>query len=269
MPFKKVITYSSDASSWRYLRALVQFGKETARFDFKETGNEETDKKNTEWIGTTMRIDNDKLPPNYQNIKPGTVVEDVYVLVDTKERKVISLNPWEGTFDAICYELGSKQGRDDNNRPTFDLLGMEETGYNKDVRKFYAAYEILEDPEYAGIFKGAKPRYHLQMQLVNDGNGMAGADGGAYYKGKQTRTGQFLEWTATHEVDQDMEWPADGNPLPELETRILALNKPVRIHIEKGWISRVSRARGAAVRVVPEDEPTEKPGAADPMFGTA
>ncbi len=268
MPFKKVITYNSDNSSWRYLRALVMFGKETARFDFKETGDEKADSKNAEWIGQSMRIDNDKLPATFQNIKPGTVVDDVYVLVDTKNKKAISINPWEGTFDAICYELGStKTGRDENNRPMFDLLSMEETGYNKDIRKFWAAYEILDDPEFAGIFKGAKPRYHLQMALVDDGHGMAGADGGAYYKGKMTKTGQFLEWTATHEIDQDMEWPADGNPLPELETRILALNKPVRIHVERGWISRISKARGASVRVVAEEEPTEKPGVKDPTFG--
>lgn len=269
MPFKSVKTYSNDTSTWRSLRALVQFGKETARFDFKPTGNDEVDAKNAEFIGQSMRVDNDKLPVNFQNIKPGTIVEDVMTLIDTKEKKAISINPWEGTFDAICYELGSsKAGRDENNQPLFDFLSKEETGWNKDVRKFYAAYEILDDPEFAGIFKGCKPRYHLHHNWVDDGHGMAGSDGGAYWKGKLTKTGQLLEWCAAHEVDQDMEWPADGNCLPEMEHRILAVNKPVRIHIENGWISRVSKARGAAVRVVAEDEPTEKPGTTDSTFGT-
>lgn len=273
MPFKTVKTFNADTSTWFSLHALVQFGKETARFDFKElpdTGDPAKDAKNAQWVGQSMRIDNDKLPSNFQNIKPGTIVEDVMALIDTKEKKAISINPWEGTFDAICFELGStKAGRDENNRPLFDYLPKEETKWNRDVRKFWAGYEITDDPEYAQIFKGCKPRYHLQMALVDDGHGMAGSDGNAYYKGKLTQTGKFLDWTNTHEIDQDMEWPADGNPLPELETRILALNKPVRIHIVNGWIARVSKARGAAVRVVAEDEPEEKPGTTDTTFGTA
>lgn len=270
MAFKTVKTYSSDTSTWRSLRALVQFGKETARFDFKATGNDDADAKNVEWIGQSMRIDNDKLPENFKNVKPGTIVEDVMALIDTKDRKAISINPWEGTFDAICYELGSsKAGRDENNRPLFDFVPKEEKGWTRDVRKFFAAYEIQEDPEFGGLFKGCKPRYHLHMALVDDGHGMAGSDGNAYYKGKQTQTGRFLDWTATHEIDQDMEWPADGNPLPELEARILALSKPVRIIIQNGWIARVAKARGAAVRVVAEEEPAEKPGVTDETFGEA
>lgn len=269
MPFKTVKT-AGDTSSWYSLLALVQFGKETARFDFKEfeTGNDKKDEKNQQWFGQSMRIDNDNLPPTFQNVKPGTIIEQVFVLIDTKNKKAISINPWEGTFDAICYELGStKTGRDDNNRPQPDLLTKEETGWNKDVMNFWAAYEILEDPEFGGIFKGAKPRYHLRLALVDDGNGMAGADGSSYYKGKMTKTGQFLEWTQAHEIDQDMAWPEDGNPLPELETRVLANSKPIRIHIANGWIGKVSKARGAAVRVVEEEEPTDKPGESDPTFG--
>ncbi len=272
MPFKTVRT-AGDTSSWFSLRAMVQFGKETARFDFKDfdAGSDKKNAKNAQWFGQSMRVDNDKLPPTFQNIKPGTIVDDVMVLIDTKERKAISINPWQGTFDALCYELGStKSGRDENNRPQFDYLPKEETGWNRDVRQFWAAYEILEDTEFDGIFKGCKPRFHMNMALVDDGHGMAGSDGAAYYKGKITKTGQFLEWTAAHEIDGDMEWPADGNPLPELEQRILEKNKPVRIHIENGWIARASKARGSSVRVVSEEEPAEteqKPGASDSTFG--
>lgn len=268
MPFKTVKNSNNDTKSWRSLHALVMFGKETARFDIKPSGNDDVDKKNQEYIGQSYRIDNDKLPPTFQNLKPGTLVEDVYVLMDMKNNKAISINPWEGVFDAIAYELGSsKTGRDDNNRPQPDLLSAEETGYNKDIYKFWCAYEIQDDPEFAGIFKGAKPRYHMNLALVDDGHGMAGSDGPAFYKGRQTRTGQFLEWTSVHGIDEDMEWPVDDNPLPELENRLLAKSTPVRIHIEKGWISRVSKARGAAVRVVEDEEPAEKPGLTDPTFG--
>lgn len=265
MPFKNIKT-QGDTSSWRSLHALVMFGKETARFDIKPSGNEDTDDKNQEFIGQSIKTDKGDLPENFQGMKPGTVVEDVYVLMDTKTKKVIAINPWEGTFDILCYELGSSAGRDDAGMPLFDFQPAEENKWGKDVKKFYASYEILEDTEFQGIFKGCRPRYHLQHLFMDDGHGMAAIEGQAYWKGKRTNAGKLLEWTTVHEIDEDMPFPPDGNCLPELERRLLALNKPVRGRFDKGWIVDVSKSRGSAVRVVPEEE-VEKPGESDPVFG--
>lgn len=271
MPFKSVKTSGDSADKFNLL-ALVQFGKETARFDFKQftTNDEKKDARNAQWFGQSIRIDNENLPQIYQNIKPGTIVDQVFVYLDVKTKKVIAINPWEGTFEAICYELGSTNaGRDEQNRPLFDYVPKEESGYNNDTRKFFAAYEITGDTEFAGIFKGCKPRYHLQHKWVEAQDGLAGVEGNAYYKGKQTQTGKLVEWCEAHEVDQDMQWPADGNCLPEIEQRILSVNKPVRLTIDKGWITKVSKARGAAVRVVEEEEPATQPGLTDSTFGNA
>ncbi len=270
MPFKTVKT-KSDRSGWRNLHALVMFGKETARFDIKPENDEDKDRANQQFIGTSIRVDNDNLPQMFQNIKPGTVVDDVYVLMDTVNAKAIAINPWNGTYDAICYELGSNVGRTEDNRPQFEYIPPEDkrNRYQKeDLKKFFAAYEILEDTEYAGIFKGAKPRYHLQHNFVDDGNGMVAISEPLFWKGRRTNSGKLMDWTIAHEIDSDMEYPADGNCLPEEESRILQLNKPVRIHIQNGWIADVSKARGASIRVVPEEEtPADKPGEKDPTFG--
>ncbi len=269
MPFKTVKT-KSDRSGWRNVHALVMFGKETARFDIKPENDENKDRKNQDIIGTSIRVDNDNLPPTFQNIKPGTVVDDVYVLMDITNRKAISINPWNGVYEAVCYELGSNQGRTEDNRPQFEYVPPEDprnTYHKEDLRKFYAAYEILEDTEYGGLFKGAKPRYHMQHVFTNDGHGMVAIEEPLFWRGRRTNSGKLMEWTVAHEIDQDMEWPEDGNCLPETEQRILQLNKPVRIHITNGWISDVSKARGASIRVVPEEETTEKPGVKDPDFG--
>ncbi len=268
MPYKTVKT-KSDRSAWHNFHALVMFGKETARFDIKPENDETKDENNAEFIGTSIRVDNENLPQTFQNVKPGTVVDDVYVLMDTGQtKKAVAINPWNGVYDAICFELGSAEGRTEDNLPQFEFIPAEDkrSKFHKDLRKFFAAYEILEDTEYAGMFKGAKPRYHLQHEFIDDGNGMVAIKEPLFWKGRRTNSGKLMDWVTAHEIDQDMEWPDNGDCLPEHEQRILQKNKPVRIHIQNGWITDVSKARGASIRVVPE-ETEQKPGTADPVFG--
>lgn len=266
MPFKSgKPNYDNSNSRWAYKRSSIQVGAEAVRITvLDDNGNPTED---------SIKVNIEDMPIKPRMPAKGTFIPNCVVFAEWNKPKVVAVNPWEGRFEAIAYDLGPKS--DDGDFPVYTVEEMQGDNGTYVRKKFWCAYEIQKDLEFDGLWVGSTPRYHLQHRVQKSEDGMVELDGNAANP-NSTRIRQFANWTAAQQIDQDMQWPEDGNALPEFLRRLKANSKPVTITIDKGFIQTVSRIYGAPVAVAADlDEPAEKkeesrydhPGLDDPDFG--
>lgn len=257
MPIKPSLPdYSKDGSGWVYARCSILVGQETVRLNF-------LDKIEADGLAESVKVNLEDLPNVPTLPKAGTLIAEVQVLFDPKKKKVISINPFSGRFNAKATELGPKD--QDKVTPVFRVKPKAFDNGNDDI-VFWCEYVITADPDNNGLFVGCKPRFHLKYKFFNQ-DGMVSIEGNPE-NSKATRVRQLLEWGNAHGIfDVDMAWPGSGNVLPGLQYRLQVENtQEVQIELDGGYINKVRPVRGSLVSVV-EEVKSDAPAMQDPDFG--
>jgi len=188
--------------------------------------------------------------PKVPKIQPET--EDVYNVVLSPDGETVEkIGPVEGHYMARLVDFGRPEEDAD---PTPQLIEKQNAdGKPYSYEQFTADFEIVK-----GKFKGVKIRHWLRYLFLENPNqpGFAGWKGNPDNPNAKhlPRLVEFCDKCGM--VDEDLEWPEDGNVLPELLRRGIKANRTVDLTIKGGFVSDILKADYEE-----EDEPAPKKAA--------
>lgn len=207
---------SRVAQSKIYGLATVKVGKTSARITFEESGD-------------SFKFALDDLPSK-PKLTPDS--EETYMVVLTPEKDgVEKIGPAEGHFQAKCIDFARPE---DGADPVPVEVEKEFKGKKVVQVRFTAIFQIL-----TGKYKGLEVPHFLQYKFAEDEDHTAMWDGDPDNP-KAIHLPRLVEFCEkTGAVDSPIEWPEDGNILPELLKRIQKKGRTVDLVIKKGYIDSV------------------------------
>lgn len=230
---------SKTAQPKQYGLATVKVGKNSAKITFEESGE-------------SYKFSLDDIPSRPKLLPES---EDTYMVVLTPDKDgVEKIGPAEGHFQAHCVDMARPEEDAD---PVPVEVEREFKGKTVIQVKFTPIFEIL-----TGKYKGLQIPHFLQYKFAED------EDGNAMWDGDPTnpkavhlpRLVEFCEKTGC--VESPIEWPEDGNILPELLSRIQKKDRTVDLVIKKGYIDSILASdyedADEDVEEVDEDEDVEE-----------
>lgn len=169
--------------------------------------------------------------------------DEILVVTSEEDKGVTQFSPYEGQFKCQFVELGHPNGA---GTPAIWTESEPKSWSDKNGTKTYttldfrAYYKIM--PEQA--FEGVVLVHFLRYMFTVDSNNKAATSFELLSpsRAKKSSNGQKLLdcMIAGGAFDKAIDWPEDGNILPELERRLQQNNKPVMITVKDGWITDVS-----------------------------
>lgn len=217
--------------------ATIKTGKDKARITFQDDNTQFDNGKNVK----TFALDD---LPRVPKLNPESE-DDYFVVLNSDGDEVEVISPVEGVFQAQCVDL-SRPNEDDDPAP-FEVTPKKE-GWASYLA-FLAFFEITN-----GTFKKIKIPYflHYKFSESKEDEGFAAWMGDPENR-KATRLHQLIEFCEKLDLVSDaIEWPEDGNILPELLNRILKNKKIVKIVVKNGYIDSLMTAHPI------NDEPNEE-----------
>lgn len=211
-----------------YGLATVKVGKQAAKVTFLEGGK-------------SFKFSLDDLPPIP---KLPTESEDTYMVVLNPDGDMVDkIGPAEGHFTAVFEDFTrSEDGAEPAPQEKTSTYNGKETTY----LRFTALFKIV-----SGRYKGVVVPHFLRYKFAEGDNGETIWDGDPSNP-KAIHLPRLVEFCEKlGAVDEPIEWPSDGNILPELLRRIKAANRKVDLVIKKGYIDSVLASDY-------EDEPVKK-----------
>lgn len=186
-------------------------------------------------------FDMDKVPVP---LVPG--FDEILVVTADEENGVTQFSPYEGQFKCQFVEFSRPNG--ENTPPIWKESEPKswtdkKTGKTKTYTSldFRAYYKISTNKFFKDVVLVHFLRY---MFLKNEANGKAAVsfELTSPSRAKQSSHGQKLLdcMIAGGAFDSEIDWPEDGNILPELERRLQQKNVTVMITVKDGWISDIS-----------------------------
>lgn len=175
--------------------------------------------------------------PKVPHIAPDSGVHEFNIVLSPEKDTVEKLGPVEGHYLACLVDfVRSEEGAD----PTPMLIEKEDKdGKPYSYEQFMADFEVVKGP-----FKGVLIRHWLRYKFVEDPDnpGFAGWDGDPSNPNAKhlPRLVDFCEKIGA--TDEPIEWPEDGNVLPEILRRGLKARKVVDLTVKKGFISDILAA---------------------------
>lgn len=169
---------------------------------------------------------------------------DETLVVTADEDGSIVFAPFNGTYK--CTFEGFWKPNGENTPPiwkesepkTWNAKGKSKTYTTLDFRAYY---KIAVNPFFKGVILTDFLRY---MFAKNEANGMAAFtfEMVSPTRAKQSPQGQKLldSLGSGGALDEQIEWPEDGNILPELERRMLKANKMVILTVKDGWVTDIT-----------------------------
>lgn len=224
--------------------AVVKCGKEFARIEFVGKDRQGNDLL---WDNgeTTKKFRSEELPDTFV-FEPNTEGE-YYVCTSYDKTAVFAIGPWEGTFSAKVKDF-SRPEKDADPAPFL------QEGVDKRTKKPYSGlwFKVFwvvtdEDSEFDGVILPQKHVYQSETSGVEEDEDT----GQARWRGQsdspkavwQPRLEKFLE--AHDAVNKEINWPEDGNILPEILRRVKSA--PVKVHrvkVEKGEVVGFADTKG-------------------------
>lgn len=190
--------------------------------------------------------------PKFPKLSEGE--KDYFVVLNGDADSVDSIGPVEGVFPAKF--VGFNLGRADEDK---DPAPFEKDSKNEKWPSYLAMLAFFEIQ--SGPFKRVRIPYflHYKFEESSSDAGMAAWKGDPENR-KATRLHQLIEFCEKLGLtDEPIEWPDDGNILPELQERGLDDPKTVRIVVKNGYMDSILSSDGDE-----EEEEEEKPKAKAP-----
>lgn len=225
MAGKNALGFGGSANStWKKGEALFKFVEDKGRVKIKLDG-------------TVYVIKENMLPDIPEKISEK---EEYFVELRLDEdgeevEEVVSIRPvqWMG-LKMKCVDFT----RNESEEPAPYEKTATYNGKEVTYQAFTAFMECLD-----GEFKGVKFPYWMHYKFENDGTGMARWAGNIENK-KATRLRQCVEFfVMMGAVEEPIEWPDDGNILPELLARIKAAGVVVETAGKEGYITEMIPAK--------------------------
>lgn len=279
MSYNKSAASGEQESSFEYLRAKIVTGKGAGRVYFLDKMEEGFDGQGQPvQVYRSYKFDFADLP-DFPKLPEDAVIEECQVVYDNKNDKIIGIGPYNGSFRGKAIDLGPKTP--DGSAPMSRIQNKPDKKHPgksyKDVN-FWAIYQVTDKEIDGGLWLGAKGFCFLKDKFYNRGDGFVDIIGDS--EKANTHATKLREWGDQHHLwEEDIQWPADGNVLPELLRRLQERGDEVLLIFKKGMINEVQAIRtGGVVRqvavfkdddIVPVATPAlpTKAGQADDTFG--
>lgn len=258
-----------QGSGFQYLHAKLVVGKGAGRAYFLDQMEEGFDAAgNKVDVYRSIKFNLEDLP-KFPQLPADTTIPECQVVLD-KDDKIVAIGPYNGSYKGKAIDLGPKTP--DGSKP------MSRTKMKNDKNKpgkqypdssFWCIYQITDHETDGGLFLGSTPYMFLKDKFYQrEDDGMTGV------KGDQERTNthatRLMDWGEVHHLwNDDIEWPADGNVLPELLRRLQASGEEVLLIFRKGMVNEVQPVRAGIVRSVAtfvdtDEEPVAAPKVSEP-----
>ena len=165
--------------------------------------------------------------PDVPTFGSGEEAEDFFVVINADKTEIESIGPVQGIFRARCVDFSRPDGEDSDPAPyeKSGSDGKKEWSY----MAFNAFFQITKDR-----FKGVRIPKFFHYKFKDNGKSYAKWDGSLESKNAKWLP-VLVEFCEVMEiVNEPIEWPDDGNVLPELLRRLLANKKEVDIVVKNG-----------------------------------
>lgn len=272
MSYSKNNNNSDGGSGFEYLRAKLQVGKNAGRVYFLDQMEEGFDGAgNKVDVFRSQKFNTEDLP-KLPALPQDITIPECQVVLDP-EGNIVGIGPWNGSFKAKVFDFGPKTP--DGSKPMSrikDKPNKQKPGTTyKDVM-FWCIWQITDHGVDDGLWLGATPYQFLKDKFFKREDGMTDIMGDPA-KGN-THAARLREWgDALHLWDDDIEYPADGNVLPELLRRAKERGDELVIVVKNGNVDSIQATHSGVVRGVATfvDEEVQQPalpaGQADETFG--
>jgi len=200
---------------------------------------------------------------------------DEVLVVHSDEEGVKVFSPFDGTYKCEFVEFSRPNG--EGTLPIWKESEPKTWSGGKGGKA--RSYTTLDFRAYLKIstnrfFKDVVVVHFLQYLFTDNGAGSAAFKFELLSptRAKQSKHGQKLIdlCTAYGMVDTPIEWPEDGNILPELEKRAQQKHKQAMVSFKDGWITDITPVSklsddGESAQVAPETKKeVHEPGISDP-----
>lgn len=231
-------------------------GTETAKLVFQTYMNKKTEKETTPLFknGTPeLRVDLADLP-KFPKILPNDKTGKLYrVRMSADGDEVENLGPVNTSVTGIIVDVSREGGADGT---PYSYEKENDFDPDKPLKEFWISYKVTD-----GHFKNVVlPAYRLRDIFEENPDEL----GSVKFTGnpnnpKATQIRRTVEWGQLYNVwDEPIQWPSDGNVIPEIFDRAMADNKPVNIEINSaGYPSEIRIKESYADYDEPEPKATK------------
>lgn len=187
----------------------------------------------------------------------GDISEDFYVRLNKDEDAIDYIAPMDGMFTVKLVDFTRPDGEDKPPRFVEDEKAQER--YQKKEPVFVFTAHLLVT---SGDFKGVKLYKKLHYKFTDDGEGntMFTFDPAQAKQKRWARCVELIKFLEVAELaSSPIEWPEDGNVLPELLERAEENGVKFNVVIENGWIQNFLDIKAYSKQEEESDEIDDEP----------